>query len=302
MDTTPIKSYLLSLQDALLKEVQAVDPEAKIIRDSWERPEGGGGISGVVSGTIMEKGGANFSHVSGEQLPPSATKLRPELAGATFEAMGVSVVFHPNNPFVPTSHANVRIFIATTPSGKNVWWFGGGFDLTPYYGFTEDAIYWHEQAKESCEVLGGNYYEQFKKECDEYFHLAHRNEQRGIGGIFYDDFNEVPFEDAFAFMKSVGDHYLKAYFAIFRKRMNHAYTEAHKSFQKYRRGRYVEFNLLFDRGTLFGIQSKGRTESILMSLPPEVNFAYDWHPEPGTPEEELYSLYLQPRDWLNYQG
>lgn len=299
MDTQTVKTYLLSLQESLLDEVKSIDPEAKIIRDQWDRPEGGGGISGVITGKHMEKGGANFSHVTGGQLPPSATKLRPELAGARFEALGVSVVFHPNNPYVPTSHANVRLFSATTAEGKNVWWFGGGFDLTPYYGFTDDATYWHQQAKAACACLGQGYYERFKKECDEYFYLTHRQEPRGIGGIFYDDFNETSFEEAFTFMQQVGNHYRDAYFTIFRKRMNQPFGEREKNFQKYRRGRYVEFNLLYDRGTLFGLQSNGRTESILMSLPPEVTYAYNWHPAPNTPEAELYDVFLQPRDWVN---
>jgi coproporphyrinogen III oxidase len=244
----------------------------------------------------------NFSHVFGSTLPPSATAARPELAGRSFQAMGVSLVIHPNNPLVPTSHANVRFFIAEHPTEAPVWWFGGGFDLTPYYGFEEDCVAWHQTAKAACDPFGADVYPKYKRWCDDYFFLKHRNEPRGIGGLFFDDLNEWGFEQTFAFMRSVGDSYIQAYRPIVQKRKDLAFNEAQRDFQLYRRGRYVEFNLVYDRGTLFGLQSGGRTESILMSLPPLVKWRYDWHPAPGSDEARLYSEFLKPRDWLGLGG
>jgi coproporphyrinogen III oxidase len=247
---------------------------------------------------VFEKAGINFSHVFGEALPASATAQRPELAGRGFQAMGVSLVIHPRNPYVPTSHANVRFFIAEKAGADPVWWFGGGFDLTPYYGFEEDARHWHRVASDACRPFGDEVYPRFKRWCDEYFHLRHRDEPRGVGGLFFDDLNEWGFERCFAFMRSVGDHYLPAYTPIVARRRDQAYGARERDFQAYRRGRYVEFNLVYDRGTLFGLQSGGRTESILMSLPPVVRWRYDWRPEPGTPEARLYTDFLRPREWL----
>jgi coproporphyrinogen III oxidase len=251
-------------------------------------------------GAIFEKAGINFSHVHGTALPPSATASRPELAGRSFQAMGVSLVIHPQNPYVPTSHANVRFFVAEKSDADPVWWFGGGFDLTPYYGFVDDAQHWHRLAQEACTPFGEEVYPRFKQWCDEYFYLKHRAEPRGIGGLFFDDLNEQGFEYACALMMSVGNHYLPAYLPIVERRKDIEYGTREKDFQRYRRGRYVEFNLVYDRGTLFGLQSGGRTEAILMSLPPEVSWRYNWHPEPGTPEAELYEVFLKPRDWLDY--
>ena len=251
-----------------------------------------------LGGKVFEKAGVNFSHVTGKNLPPSATANRPELSGRTFTAMGVSLVIHPNNPFIPTSHANVRFFIAEKEGEAPVWWFGGGFDLTPYYGFEEDCIFWHEVARNACQPFGDDVYPRFKKWCDEYFYLKHRQEARGVGGLFFDDLNEQSFEHSFGLMKSIGDHYTKAYCPIVKKRMNHPFIENHKEFQRFRRGRYVEYNLIYDRGTIFGLQSGGRTESILMSLPPEVNWGYQWQPEEGSEESRLYTDFLPVRDWL----
>ncbi len=259
---------------------------------------GGGGRSRVLAdGAVFEQAGVNFSHVFGAGLPASATAHRPELAGRTFQALGVSLVIHPRNPYVPTSHANVRFFVAEKPGAEPVWWFGGGFDLTPYYGFEEDCVHWHKTAKAACNPFGADYYLRFKKWCDEYFLLKHRNEPRGIGGLFFDDLNENGFKHCFGFLKSVGDHYVPAYLPIVQKRKATPYGERERDFQLYRRGRYVEFNLVYDRGTLFGLQSGGRTESILMSLPPLVKWRYDWKPAPGTPEAKLYEVFLKPRDW-----
>jgi coproporphyrinogen III oxidase len=253
----------------------------------------------LTDGAVIEKGGVNFSHVFGTQMPASATAHRPELAGRSFEAMGVSLVIHPSNPYIPTSHANVRFFIAEKEGAEPVWWFGGGYDLTPYYGNKDDCRHWHQTAFDACQPFGEDIYPRFKKWCDEYFYLKHRDEPRGVGGLFFDDLNELGFDKSFAFMQAVGDSYVDAYRPIMAKRKDTAYGEREREFQLYRRGRYVEFNLVFDRGTLFGLQTGGRTESILMSLPPLVRWEYDWQPEPGTPEAELYDVYLQPCDWLN---
>jgi coproporphyrinogen III oxidase len=299
-DASAVTAYLLDLQDRICRALEAEDGETHFIEDAWERPGGGGGRSRVLEeGAIFEKAGINFSLVHGDALPPSATTARPELAGRGFQAMGVSLVIHPRNPYVPTSHANVRFFIAEKPGTEPVWWFGGGFDLTPYYGFEEDAQHWHRVARQACEPFGAEVYPRFKRWCDEYFYLKHRSEPRGIGGLFFDDLNQWGFERSLAFMRSVGDHYLSAYQPIVRRRKAVPYSERERDFQAYRRGRYVEFNLVYDRGTLFGLQSGGRTESILMSLPPIVKWRYDWHPEPGTPEARLYKDFLRPRDWAS---
>lgn len=298
-DINAVKEYLLSLQDSICDGLAAVDGKETFRQDSWNRDGGGGGRTRVLTnGAVFEQGGVNFSHVFGDDLPPSATAHRPELAGRSFQATGVSLVIHPNNPYVPTSHANVRFFIAEKEGVEPVWWFGGGFDLTPYYPFEEDAVHWHQTARIACDPFGDDYYARFKKWADEYFFLTHRSENRGIGGLFFDDLNEYGFESSFNFIKSIGDHYLKAYLPIVEKRKDTSFGERERDFQLYRRGRYVEFNLVYDRGTLFGLQSGGRTESILMSLPPLVKWRYDWHPEPGTPEAELYDKFLKPRDWL----
>ena len=293
-----VRDYLIDLQSRLKFEVQKADPSVSLSQDKWDRPNGGGGESCVFNGKQMEKGGVNFSDVKGDCLPPTASKNRPHLIGVPFRAMGVSVVFHPNNPFVPSAHANVRYFSAENQNNQIEWWFGGGFDLTPYYGFEEDCILWHKKAKQACDVIGQSYYKKFKKACDEYFYLPHRDEPRGIGGVFFDDFNQLAFTDCFSFMKKIGDTFLNAYFPIFNKRKNIPFENAQKDFQRYRRGRYVEFNLIHDRGTLFGLQSKGRTESILMSLPPEVNWCYNWSPEQGTREADLYDNFLKVKDWI----
>jgi len=293
-----VKSYLLDLQERICEALAAEDGQA-FREDRWDRPGGGGGRSRVLEGgNVFEKAGVNFSHVHGDGLPPSATAQRPELAGRGFQAMGVSLVIHPHNPYVPTSHANVRFFIAEKPGAEPVWWFGGGFDLTPYYGQREDARHWHATAQAACEPFGADVYPRFKQWCDDYFFLKHRDEPRGIGGLFFDDLNEWGFERSFAFMQSVGDHYVPAYLPIVQRRRGQSFGQREREFQLYRRGRYVEFNLVYDRGTIFGLQTGGRTESILMSLPPLVGWRYDWHPDPGTPEAELYEVFLKPRDWL----
>jgi coproporphyrinogen III oxidase len=297
-DIPAVRSYLLDLQERICDALAAEEGRA-FREDAWDRPEGGGGRTRVLEdGTLLEKAGVNFSHVTGGRLPASATAQRPELAGRSFEAMGVSLVIHPRNPYVPTSHANVRFFVAERPGEEPVWWFGGGFDLTPYYGYREDVVHWHLTARAACEPFGADVYPRYKQWCDEYFHLRHRGEPRGVGGLFFDDLNAGGFERCFAFLRSVGDHYLPAYLPILRRRRATPYGEREVTFQHYRRGRYVEFNLVYDRGTLFGLQSGGRTESILMSLPPRVTWRYDWRPEPGSPEAELYDVYLRPRDWL----
>lgn len=294
-----VKSYLIDLQTSICDSLAAEDGEGTFREDSWTREEGGGGISRVLEeGNVIEKGGVNFSHVFGKNMPASATAHRPELAGRSFQAMGVSLVIHPRNPYIPTSHANVRFFIAEKEGAEPIWWFGGGFDLTPYYGRDSDCKHWHRTALQACEPFGKDVYPKYKKWCDDYFHLKHRNEPRGVGGLFFDDLNEWGFEKSFAFMQSVGNAYLKAYQPIMARRKDTPYGERERDFQLYRRGRYVEFNLVFDRGTLFGLQTGGRTESILMSLPPLVKWRYDWHPEDGTTEAELYTKYLKPRDWL----
>jgi coproporphyrinogen III oxidase len=298
MDVGSIVGYFTGLQERIVAGLEALDGKP-FRRDSWERPEGGGGITRLIEeGALFERGGCNFSHVMGKGLPPSATASRPELAGRAFEAMGVSLVLHPRNPYVPTVHMNVRCFVAMKEGSEPVWWFGGGMDLTPYYGFEEDARHFHRTCRDALAPFGGDYHARFKKWCDEYFHLRHRGEPRGVGGLFFDDLNAPGFETSFALTRSVGDRFLDAYRPIVERRRDLPYGERERDFQAYRRGRYVEFNLVFDRGTLFGLQSGGRTESILMSLPPIVKWRYDWHPEPGTPEARLYEVFLKPRDWL----
>jgi coproporphyrinogen III oxidase len=299
IDIERVNSYLQHLQETITSELQQIDTKAEFETDTWQRDAGGGGRSMVLrDGAVFEQAGVNFSEVYGDNLPASATAHRPELAGRQFRAMGVSLVIHPDNPYIPTSHANVRFFVAEKPGEAPIWWFGGGFDLTPYYGFEEDCKHWHQIAKQACDPYGAGRYAEYKKWCDEYFYLKHRGEARGIGGLFFDDLNEPDFEQAFAFMRSVGDHYLPAYTPIVERRKNDAYGEREKKFQLYRRGRYVEFNLVYDRGTLFGLQSGGRTESILMSLPPVVNWRYNYQPEVGSAEAELTDYYLEARDWL----
>jgi coproporphyrinogen III oxidase len=299
VQTGQVRDYLLQLQDIICGALEKADGKAHFLEDNWSREEGGGGRSRVMEeGGVFEKAGVNFSHVFGNRLPHSATAARPELAGRSFQAMGVSLVIHPRNPYIPTSHANVRFFIAEKEDAAAVWWFGGGFDLTPYYGFREDAVHWHRVARDACTPFGEDVYPRYKQWCDEYFFLKHRGEPRGVGGLFFDDLSEGGFERCFAFLGSVGNHYLPAYLPIVERRRDMAYGERERDFQAYRRGRYVEFNLVYDRGTLFGLQSGGRTEAILMSLPPIVKWRYDWHPEAGTPEAELYEVFLKPRNWL----
>lgn len=294
-----VKSYLLQLQNTICTSLENLDGQAHFIEDAWQRAGGGGGITRVLTqGRLFAKAGVNFSHVSGEQLPASASAHRPELAGRKFSALGVSLVIHPDNPYIPTSHANVRFFIAEKEGASPVWWFGGGFDLTPYYGFEEDCTHWHQTAFDACQPFGDSIYPKFKEWCDYYFFIKHRNEARGIGGLFFDDYNEISFEHSFALMQSIGDHYIKAYAPIVSRRADHSFGAREKEFQNYRRGRYVEFNLVYDRGTLFGLQSGGRTESILMSLPPEVTWAYDWQPEEHSAEAKLYTDFLPHKDWL----
>lgn len=298
-DKHAVKAYLMALQDRICDDLGAADGSKSFVEDSWNREEGGGGRSRVLTeGAVFEKGGVNFSHVMGSQMPASATAHRPELAGRSFEAMGVSLVMHPRNPYAPTSHANVRFFIAEKPGEAPVWWFGGGYDLTPYYGFEDDCRHWHRVAQQACAPFGDDVYPRYKKWCDDYFYLKHRDEPRGIGGLFFDDLNEWGFEQSFAFMRAVADSYSKAYVPIIGRRKDLAFTERERNFQLYRRGRYVEFNLVYDRGTLFGLQTGGRTESILMSLPPLVRWDYDWQPEPNTPEDALYTQFLTSREWL----
>ena len=296
-----VKSYLLSLQADICMQLEEVDGKAKFIKDEWSKPNGSGnGLTRVLTGgDVFEQAGVNFSIVHGDNMPASATALRPELAGRSFSALGVSLVIHPNNPYAPTSHANVRFFIAEKAGEDPIWWFGGGFDLTPYYGFDEDAILWHQTAKEACDPFGAELYPKYKKWCDDYFYMKHRDEQRGIGGLFFDDLNKGSFEECFAFMQSVGNSYIKAYRPIIEKRKDIPFGDHERQFQLYRRGRYVEFNLVYDRGTLFGLQTGGRTESILMSLPPLVRWEYQYTPEPNTPEALLYEKYLKPQDWLS---
>lgn len=311
VSTNDVKSYLLGLQYRVCLALEAEDGHQTFLEDNWFRGEhesshdapvlGGGGRSKVLAnGAIFEQAGVNFSHVTGESLPPSATAVRPELAGRSFEALGVSLVIHPKNPHVPTSHANVRFFIAEKEGETPVWWFGGGYDLTPYYPVLEDVVEWHRTAEAACRPFGEDVYPRFKDWCDRYFYLKHRDEARGVGGLFFDDLNEWGFDRSFGFLKAVGDSYLDAYLPIVRRRKDQPWSERQREFQLYRRGRYVEFNLVYDRGTLFGLQSGGRTESILMSLPPLVSWRYNWQPEPGSEESVLYQ-FLSPRDWLGHQ-
>lgn len=309
VDVAAVKDFLLDLQDRICAAIEAEDGAATFVTDEWQRTEpegnskllGGGRTRVLVNGAVIEKGGVNFSHVTGEQLPPAATANRPELAGRSFQALGVSLVIHPKSPYVPTSHANVRLFIAEKAGEEPVWWFGGGFDLTPYYPFEEDVIHWHQTAKDLCEPFGKDVFPRYKKWCDDYFYLKHRNECRGVGGLFYDDLNawqgQLDFAQSFAFMRAVGNGYIDAYLPIVAKRKDTPYGERERKFQCYRRGRYVEFNLVFDRGTIFGLQTGGRTESILMSLPPVVHWDYDWQPEAGSAEAKLYD-YLAPKEWV----
>lgn len=300
VDTVAVKEFLLTLQSDICRELENLDSKANFETDSWDRESGGSGITRVISdGAVFEKGGVNFSHVFGDSMPASATAARPELAGRAFQAMGVSLVIHPKNPFVPTSHANFRLFVAEKENEEPVWWFGGGYDLTPYYGFDEDCVQWHSTAQNACVDFGDKYYPLFKSQCDEYFYIKHRDETRGIGGLFFDDFNELGFERSLEFVQSMANSYVEAYAPIVKRRMDTDYSPSNKEFQEYRRGRYAEFNLVYDRGTLFGLQSGvGRIESILMSLPPVVRWTYDWKPLAGSPEEKLYSDYLKPRDWV----
>jgi coproporphyrinogen III oxidase len=298
-----VKEYLLALQDNICEQLAEEDGGKQFTEENWDRGEqlGGGRTRVLTNGHVIEKGGVNFSHVFGDKLPASATASRPELAGRSFQAMGVSLVIHPSNPYIPTSHANVRFFVAEKEGEEPVWWFGGGFDLTPYYGFEEDVVHWHQTAKDACDPFGEGIYDKYKKWCDDYFHLKHRDEARGVGGLFFDDLNEAGFEQSFALMQSIGNHFVTAYRPIMAKRKDTEYGERERKFQSYRRGRYVEFNLVFDRGTIFGLQTGGRTESILMSLPPIVHWDYNWHPEAGTPEMALYTDFLPHKDWLGKQ-
>lgn len=294
-----VKNFFLSLQDHLCKQLEQLDGQSTFIEDCWQREEGGGGRSRVLTeGKVFERAGVNFSHISGASMPTSATAHRPELAGRSYQAMGVSLVIHPLNPYVPTSHANVRFFIAEKEGELPVWWFGGGFDLTPYYGFEEDAIHWHTVAKNLCQPFGDDIYPKYKKWCDDYFFIKHRNEPRGIGGLFYDDLNTPDFDSCFNFTQAVGNGFLSAYLPIVERRKDITWGERERQFQLYRRSRYVEFNLVWDRGTLFGLQSGGRTESILMSMPPLVRWEYSYSPEANSPESELYTSFLIKKDWV----
>ncbi len=294
-----VKNYLLALQQQICVALEKFEPKAKFIVDTWSRAEGGGGITRVLeNGGTIERGGVNFSHVFGEKLPPTATAARPELAGRQFQAMGVSLVIHPRNPYAPTTHMNVRVFVAEKANAAPIWWFGGGYDLTPYYGFVEDCIHWHKTAKKACDAFGEDVYAEFKKWCDDYFFIKFRGEPRGIGGLFFDDLNRWDFATCFTFMQNVGDSFSQAYLPILQKRKDTPYGERERDFQLYRRGRYVEFNLVYDRGTLFGLQSNGRVESILMSLPSVVHWRYDYKPEPDSPEAQFYTDFLQPKNWL----
>ena len=298
-DSDEIKQFLLGLQADICQKLSILDGSTQFEYDHWQRESGGGGLSRLLTdGKVFEQAGVNFSHVYGDGLPASATHNRPELAGRAYQAMGVSLVVHPRNPYVPTSHANVRFFIAEKPGTEPIWWFGGGFDLTPYYGFVEDAVHWHQTCADICAPFGSDVYANYKKWCDYYFYLKHRNEQRGIGGLFFDDLNQPNFSTCFRFMQAIGNGFLSAYGPIVQRRRNTPYTDRERQFQLYRRGRYVEFNLLWDRGTLFGIQSGGRTESILMSMPPLVRFEYDYRPTPGSAEAALYEQFLPVKEWL----
>ncbi|MEQ5041611.1 oxygen-dependent coproporphyrinogen oxidase [Providencia manganoxydans] len=300
-DIFRVKAFLLELQETICQKITELDGKETFLEQTWERAEGGGGRSRVLTqGAIFEQAGVNFSHIQGNQMPASATAHRPELAGRSYQAMGVSLVIHPLNPYIPTTHANVRFFIAEKEGHDPVWWFGGGFDLTPYYGFEEDVIHWHRVARDLCKPFGTDTYQTYKDWCDEYFYLKHRDEPRGVGGLFYDDLNKPDFETCFAFTQAVGNGFLEAYVPIVEKRRHHSWGDRERQFQLYRRGRYVEFNLVWDRGTLFGLQSGGRTESILMSMPPLVRWEYDYHPEPNSPEAKLYSDFLvTKKNWLD---
>lgn len=301
VNTNNIKDYLLNLQESICKGIEKIDGVAQFQEDIWQHPQGGGGKSRVIlNGGVFEKGGVNLSHVYGKELPGAILANKPELVDYSFQAMGVSLVLHPLNPFVPTTHMNVRFFIAERAGYPSVWWFGGGFDLTPYYGFVEDCRHWHQTAYNACLPFGEEVYPNFKKQCDEYFFLKHRDETRGIGGLFFDYLNQWGFEQCFNYMKSVGDHFLLAYLPIVERRKDMKYGAAERDFQLYRRGRYVEFNLIYDKGTLFGLQFGGRTESILMSLPPIVHWKYNWHPASDTMEENLYKIFLKPQNWLDF--
>ena len=313
----PFSTYLLDLQDQITAAIEAEDGTRRFVEEAWQRPSGGGGRSRVLSdGAVFERAGINFSHVHGDTLPPSASARRPELAGRAFEALGVSLVIHPRNPYVPTTHFNLRYFVARAPAASGppgprgagsaelapVWWFAGGFDLTPFYPFEEDVRQWHVTAAAACRPFGEDVYPRFKRWCDEYFFLEHRGEPRGVGGLFFDDLDDWPFDRCLAFVRRIGNSFLSAYGPIVKRRKDTPYGERERNFQLYRRGRYVEFNLLYDRGTVFGLQSGGRTESILMSLPPLVSWRYDWSPAPGSPEADLYETYLVPRDWVGIEG
>jgi len=298
MDFAAVRQFFLGLQEAIVARLEAVDGRL-FLRDAWERPQGGGGVSRLLEdGGVFERAGVNFSHVFGPNLPPSASASRPELGGRSFQAMGVSLVLHPRNPYVPTVHMNVRFLVAEKSGAEPVWWFGGGMDLTPYYPFAEDAVHFHRACRDALAAFGADCHRRFKKWCDDYFYLKHRAEPRGIGGIFFDDLNQPGFDACFALARSVGEHFLPAYLPIVERRMLLPYAERERAFQAYRRGRYVEFNLVYDRGTLFGLQSGGRAESILMSLPPLAAWRYDWQPEPGSPEEALYRDFLVAKDWV----
>ena len=299
MDVHAVRAYLAGLQERIVARLEAIDGRP-FLRDAWDRPEGGGGVSRLIEdGNVLERGGVNLSDVRGTALPPSATAHRPDLAGRAWQAMGVSLVLHPRNPYAPTAHMNVRMFVATREGADPVWWFGGGMDLTPYYGYDEDAVHFHRICRDAVAPFGADLHPRWKKACDDYFYLKHRREPRGVGGIFFDDLSDGGFERSFAIVRSVGDAFVHAYAPILERRRNVAYGERERDFQAYRRGRYVEFNLVWDRGTLFGLQSNGRTEAILMSLPPIVEWRYDWRPAPGTPEARLYERHLVPRDWAN---
>jgi len=300
-DIHKVSDYFKNLQKRVCEALAAEDEsKSSFVEDTWKYSSGGGGCSRILEkGALIEKGGVNFSHIEGDTLPKSASVKRQELSGRSFEALGVSLVIHPNNPHVPTTHANVRLIVAKKPAAEPIWWFGGGYDLTPYYGYEEDCRHWHEIARQACRPFGHDVYMRYKTWCDEYFYLKHRNETRGIGGLFFDDLNEWDFQTCFNFIQSVGNSYLDAYLPIIRKRKHTPYTEEEKAFQRYRRGRYAEFNLLYDRGTIFGIQSNGRTESILMSLPPHAEWRYNWKPREGTVESQLAKTFLVSRDWLS---
>lgn len=303
IEIEPVRKYLMDLQERICQALEEVDGEGKFRRD--EIPREGHGLSRprvLSDGQICEKAAVNFTHTVGQKMPPAATERRPELAGGSYQAVSISLIVHPRNPHAPTSHANFRCFVAEAEDKSSVWWFGGGFDLTPYYGYEEDAVFWHQTAKEACDPFGPELYPAMKKNCDDYFFLPHRQEPRGIGGVFFDDLNEGGFEHCFSLVRSLGDAYLSAYLPILERRKDIPYTESEKQFQLYRRGRYVEFNLLQDRGTRFGLQSASRVESVLASLPPLASWRYDWRPEPGSREEDLYTDFLRPRDWVGESG